>query len=282
MPRRARLRPDDPIEAIGAHVSLRRLEPRQHLRFGGQRKESQLDIETRGGQHMVLGNHAAHTPRLDADRCRAFHHVGYAFETHPAAGIARQCKPVQPEIEVFLDRRRIKNRHAEMDQRMIALVRGGRGTGTVIVATQHQHAAVARAAGVIAVLQRIAGAIDTRALAIPQREHAVIRRFAEFPDLLRAPHRGCGQVLVDARHEADLVLVEEFLRLPQREIVDAERRAAITRDESRGVQPRRTIAPVLHQRQAHQRLRATQVDAPAGGGVLVIQADLCHRIGTSG
>ena len=44
----------------------------------------------------------------------------------------------------------------------------------MVVAGQHQHAAMGRGAGGVAVLQRIAAAVDPRPLAVPDREHAVI------------------------------------------------------------------------------------------------------------
>ena len=57
-------------------------------------------------------------------------------------------------------------------ERLVALVRHRRRDAAVVVARHHQHAAVRRRAVRIAVLQRIAGAIDARALAVPEREHA--------------------------------------------------------------------------------------------------------------
>ena len=82
-------------------------------------------------------------------------------------------------------------------------------------------------------------------------------------DLLGAPQGGGGEVLVDARLEVDVVLLDEALGLPQRLVEAAQRRAAIAGDEAGGVEAGGEVALALHHRQAHQRLRAGQVDAAA-------------------
>ena len=74
---------------------------------------------------------------------------------------------------------------------------------------QHEHAAKRRGAGEIGVAEGVAGAIDPRPLAVPHAEHAVVAALAVQPGLLRAPQRGRGEVLVDARLEHDVVLLEE-------------------------------------------------------------------------
>ena len=74
-------------------------------------------------------------------------------------------------------------------------------------------------------------------------------RAGEQVDLLRAPDRGRGQVLVDAGLEHDVVLLEELLGAPQRLVEPAQRRAAVAGDEAGGVQPRREVALALHHRQ---------------------------------
>ena len=95
-------------------------------------------------------------------------------------------------------------------------------------------------------------------------------------DLLGAPQRGGGEVLVDAGLEFDVVLLDEALGLPQRLVEAAQRRAAIAGDVAGGVEPGGEVALALHHRQAHQRLRAGQVDPPAFEYVFVVQG---HRDG---
>ena len=133
-----------------------------------------------------------------------------------------------------------------------------------------------RGAGIVGVLQHVARAVDARALAVPHAEHAVVARAGIEVDLLGAPQGGGGEVLVDARLELDVVLLDEALGLPQRLVEPAQRRAAIARDVARRIEPGREVALALHHRQAHQRLRAGQVDPSAFKYVFVVQG---HRDG---
>ena len=190
---------------------------------------------------------------------------------HPAAREAREREAREPEVEVLLHARRVQDRDAAVDQRVLGLVRDRRRLRARVVAAEREHAAVRRGAGVVAVLDRVAGAIDARPLAVPDREHAVVLRARVQVRLLRAPDRRRGEVLVHARLEAHVVLLEVLARLPEREVVGAERRAAVAGDEAGGVQARREVALALEQRQPHQRLHARQVDAPALPRVAVLE-----------
>ena len=77
----------------------------------------------------------------------------------------------------------------------------------MVVAGEREHAAIARGAGRIGVLERIDRAVDARALAVPDAEHAIDLGAREQADLLAAPDRGRGEVLVQAGHEGDVVLL---------------------------------------------------------------------------
>ena len=56
-----------------------------------------------------------------------------------------------------------------------------------------------RRAGEIGVAEHVAGAVDAGPLAVPDAEHAIELAFAAQLGLLRAPQRGGGEVLVEAR-----------------------------------------------------------------------------------
>jgi hypothetical protein len=141
----------------------------------------------------------------------------------------------------------------------------------VVVARHHQHAAVRRRAVRVAVLERVAGAVDARALAVPHRIHAVDGALRVGLDALGAEHRGAAELLVDRGQEAHAAGVEQLLRLPQLLVDHPERRAAIAADEAGRVQALRGVGCALHQQQADQRLRAGQEDAAARGGQVVGQ-----------
>ena len=97
----------------------------------------------------------------------------------------------------------------------------------MIIAGDDQHAAMRRRAISVAVLERIAGAVDARAFAIPEAENALHRPVRIGLDLLRAEDGSGGQVLVDRRQEFDAVLLQEIAGAPEFEVDAAERGAAI-------------------------------------------------------
>ena len=224
------------------------------------------------GRHLEIGrDHRPDPIRSDRDRGRAFHRLGDAHHADPAARVTGHGDAHEPVVEVFLDGRRVQHRRHPGHEAVLALV-GERGRdGAVVVASDHQHAAVPRAAGGVAVAKRVAGAVDAGPLAVPDGEDAVVRSALEQVELLAAPDRGRRQVLVDAGLEMDVLFLQEAPRLPKRLVVAAERRAAIAGDETRRVEARRRIAPALHQRQADQGLDAGQIDAAGFEGVLVVE-----------
>ena len=93
----------------------------------------------------------------------------------------------------------------------------------MVVAHQHEHAAVPRGAGQIGVAKHVAGSVDARAFAVPDGEHAIVLAFAAHLRLLRAPHRRCGKVLVEAGLKHDIVLVEQVLSPEKLQIEPADR-----------------------------------------------------------
>src|SRR5689334_20929639 len=118
---------------------------------------------------------------------------------------------------------------------------GGRLTA-MVVSRQRENAAMAGGTGRVRVLQRIDGAVHARALAVPDAEHAIDLGTRKQPNLLAAPDRGRSKVLVQAREEGDVLGLQEGFRAPQRVVVHAERRTAVTGDETAGVEPRRAVA----------------------------------------
>ena len=79
----------------------------------------------------------------------------------------------------------------------------------MVVAGERDHAAIARGAGGVAVLEHVGRAVDAGTLAVPDAEHAIDLGAGEQVDLLAAPHRGRGEVLVEAGLEVDVVLLRK-------------------------------------------------------------------------
>ncbi len=143
----------------------------------------------------------------------------------------------------------------------------------MVVAGETQHAAVLGRARGIAVAEYVAAAVDAGALAVPDADHAIVFGAGRQIELLRAPDRGRGQILVHAGLELDVVLFEMFSRREQLLVVAAERRTAISGDETGGVEAGGAIPADLRHRQPHQRLNAGQKDMAGALGVFLIETD---------
>ncbi len=211
--------------------------------------------------------------RVEVDGRARFHRLRDRLEADPGARETRQRPAVETELQHVGDVGRVHHRHLPADHREIALVRHrGRDAAVVVVAGHHQHAAMRGGAIGVAVLERVAGAIDAGALAVPHREHALDGALRVGLDALRAEHRRAAQLLVDGGQEAHAGRVEQLLRLPHLLVDHSQRRAAVAADETGRVDRVRGVALALHQHQAHQRLGAGQEHAAARGGEIVGEA----------
>src|SRR5690606_6314265 len=143
-----------------------------------------------------------------------------------------------------------------------------------------EHAAAPRRAGRVAVLERVAGAVDARPLAVPEGEDAVVAGAGEEARLLRAPDRRRREIRVEARLEADAGRLEKALRTPQLPIEPSERRAAITGHVSRGGPAGPPIELALREQQAHERLQPGDVQRAAVAPVPFVEVlDAAHAFG---
>ncbi len=246
--------------------------------FLRQRRSFAPDRQAALGQLEICRHHRRDPSVADLDRGRAIDDIGDALHPHPQAGIARQGKADQAEVDIVLDIGRIEHRNAAVDQGMIALMGNRRRTRGVVVAAQRNDPAQRAGAGKVGMFERIGRAIDPRPLAIPHAEHALMLRRANQAKLLRAPDGSRGEVFVDPGREMDAIGIEVLLRGPQRAVVDAERRAAIAGDEPCGIMPGQRIAAGLLDRQANQRLRAGDIDPAQGRGVFVVEGNRVHGL----
>ncbi len=143
----------------------------------------------------------------------------------------------------------------------------------MVVAGDTEHAAVFGRARRIAMPENVAAAVDARAFAVPDADHAIVPRAGREIELLRSPDRGGGEIFIDARLEFDVVLLKVFARGEQLLVVAAERRTPIARYESGGVEARRPVTPDLRHRQPDQRLYPRHEDVTGALGVFLIEAD---------
>ena len=112
---------------------------------------------------------------------------------------------------------------------MVALVRGGRAFGHMVIAGHRQHAAPGRGARHVGMLEHIRSPVHARALAVPDAKNAVVLVGARRrkTQLLRAPASGGGQLLIDARLKHDVLRLEVLGGFPQGLVIAAQRRAAV-------------------------------------------------------
>ena len=278
-----RVRParrDDPVEFVGAdegehRVALVFLQPGFLLEDAVARADREAT-----GRHLVVGrHHDLHAIEGAIHRRRRFDCVLEAFEPDPHARIARHREGIEAVVEDLLHAGGRHDRHHHVDEVEIGLMRGGRRFRRVVVAHHHDGAAERRGAGEIGVAEDVAGAVDARALAVPDAEDAVVFAVAAQLGLLRAPDGGRGEILVQARLEDDVVLVENFLGRMHLRIDGAEGRAAIAGDEARRVVAGAAVALLLHQQQPDDRLRAGREDLLLRQVELVVEGNALERIG---
>jgi hypothetical protein len=268
------------VEPVGPHVGQRGIPLVIHQpRFLRERRVRPADVQAARRHRKVLGQHDAHALRVELDRGRGLDDLLDRFHRRPHAGEAAHRQGVQAEVEDLLHAGRKEHRKAAGLEDVVALVRGGRALGDVVVAGQGDDAAVLGGAGHVGVLEHVGAAVDAGALAVPDAEDAVVLlRVGVEVELLRAPHGRGRQLLVDARLEDDVLRRQVGLRRPQRLVVAAERRAAVAADEAGGVQAEHGIALLLQHRQSDERLRAAHEGAAGLQAVLVVERNAFQRL----
>ena len=115
-----------------------------------------------------------------------------------------------------------------------------------MIVTHHgEHSAVSRGTKSVGMLEYVHAAVEAGTLAIPQAEDPVILRAGKQSDLLAAPYRSHRQVFVYAGQEVYVVRFGKLFCPPQRLVETTDWRAAVTRDETGGIQATLDIALVL-------------------------------------
>ncbi len=215
---------DDPVELVHAAVVQRGVDlVVLHPRLGGEERVGPADREAVRRQRKIVRDDDRRAVRTDVHGRRGLDGVGDAFEAHPATGIARHRPAVQAEVENLLHRRRVEHGHHRRGELVVRLVRQRGRLRAVVVAGQHQHAAMLRRAGVIGVLEHVAATVHAGSLAVPHPEHAVVFRARIQVDLLGSPQRRRREILVQPGLERDVRALQELLRLPQRLVEGAQR-----------------------------------------------------------
>lgn len=214
---------------------------------------------------------------LTSTGCCLFHRLVDKFEPAPASAVARQLDPCHAVLKDLLDVRGVEHRKAVGRHYLFAVVRDGGRLAGVVVSEHGEDAALGVRSRVVAVLDRVARPIYPKALAVPDGEHTVHGRFADVLQLLRAPHRSGGQVLVDARFEHHVGLLQGGGRLPQGLIDPSQRRAAASGDIARGVQAGRSVELASQEQQSHEGLGTVEQHLALVRAVTVFEPDIQQR-----
>ncbi len=203
----------DPV-VVGAHGDPVELVDRSVLagEFGADLEELALHLQrvrcdqapVRMGSEcdtvdLDRGDDRDHSVGVNVDGAGAIGDRGDEFEPRPDSARPGQSHSMAGDIERFLRVAGEQQRHVQVDHRGIARRRHGRRLGTRVVADHGDDAAVGSGAGEHGVADRITGAIDAGALAVPHAEDAVVQAIVECDGKLAPHHRRCGELLVDAR-----------------------------------------------------------------------------------
>ena len=147
-----------------------------------------VDLDDRGDRPDTIG--------MDVDGAGAVGDRGDELEPGPEPARPREGNGVSGEIEGLLDIAGEQDRHVEVDHRGVARRRQRGRLRRGIVADDGHDTAVHRRAGEHGVSDRITAAVESRALAVPDADHAVVTSVREGHRQLAAHHGGRRQFLV--------------------------------------------------------------------------------------
>ena len=149
----------------------------------------------------------------------------------------------------------------------------------MIIPHQSENTTPRRCPRHIGMAKHIAGAIHTRALAVPQRKHTVIATLAAHFGLLATPTRRGRQFFVDTGGEMNGRCGQGLFVFFQLLIKRPERRAPIAGNKASRFFPRALIAGMLHQQHSDDRLRAGHKNMVFAQIIFVGQRDAAGKIG---
>ena len=141
----------------------------------------------------------------------------------------------------------------------------------MVITSDRQHTAIPSGAAGIGVAECIDAAVHPRPLAVPHAEHAIELGVGVEFDLLASRNRRGGQLLVQARLEADVLALKPGFGPPQGLIESGKRRAAIAGNQPRRVESLSKVALMLQDGQPDQCFNAREIGVRGIQGVLVVE-----------
>ena len=128
------------------------------------------------GQHKVIRCDNVKIFSLKRYNGTGFNRVGNDFVTDPTTRVTRHRNAKQTQFDKLMDRGRKQHRHDGCHKGMIRLMRYGRRLGRMIITGNTQNAPMCRTACGITVFEDIATAVNTRPLAVPDTDYAILVR----------------------------------------------------------------------------------------------------------
>ena len=161
------------VQAVGAYVSQCGVPlVVKQARLLAQRIIWPTDMHT-ARRHLEIRQHNLHALRVDHGSGAGFHNFLDGLHARPNAREPAHGKGMHTQIQNVLHAGREKYRRATRFKNMVALVRGRRALGHMVVTGHSQHTTPGRGACHIGVFKHIGATVYARALAIPNTKNAI-------------------------------------------------------------------------------------------------------------
>ena len=125
--------------------------------------------------------------------------------------------------------------------------------------------------------ENVTSAVHPGALAVPHGENAIVLALTAQLRLLRAPHRGCRQILVEPALKPNIAFVEKAPGAEKLAVEGAKGRTAVTGHKTGGVEAVAPVELLLHQAEPHQSLKTSHENVALGEIVFIVQCDVVQR-----
>ena len=279
----------DPVEAVLDAVPQRDLEPhlvelplhvegvRREQSAGGRRPVGHASV---GSVHLHHRQHRHDPVGVQFHGARAVGHRLDHLDRAPQTRCPRHRDRVAAEVERLLHVGGEQRRQPQVDQRGVARRRQRRTLRARVLADERDRTAEVGGAGEQRVTQRVAGSVETRGLAVPDADHAVVPGRVEGDAQLRAHHGGGGEFLVE-RRPMDEVMAGRGGEGRHRvgvAVVPRERAARIPGHERRGPQAGGAVDPQLFEREPREGLGAAHEHDAVVAEVAVVEAVRVHGV----
>jgi hypothetical protein len=164
----------DSVDAVCAHEPVHQRNPVSDdvgLGLQGKRKFTVENVQRIQRRVTTVRQRHLEIVHRNVDGRGLFDGLVDGLEPHPQTGVTGQRPAQQTELDVLLDTGRIERGDGVRGQGEFALVGNRRGLARVVIAVDHEDAAVGVSTSVVAVLHRVTRAVDPRPFSVPDGEN---------------------------------------------------------------------------------------------------------------